>query len=71
MGAMDLTGDMINFEVSVGTEMTQTVVAPGNLIREWKDNDRKYFHYRMNQPMVNFYSIVSARYQTYTNLMGI
>ncbi|MEO9805991.1 MAG: M1 family aminopeptidase [Reichenbachiella sp.] len=56
-------GEEINFEMVIGTDSSQTAVAPGELISAWIAGDRKYFHYRMEQPMSNFYSIVSARYE--------
>ncbi len=54
--------DWIGFEVKIGTAADQIAMAPGNLVREWSENDRKYFHYKMKRPMVNFYNICSARY---------
>lgn len=60
------TGDdgyKIDFEIVLGTDNDQIAVAPGQLKREWKEDGRNYFHYQSNEPMVNFYSIVSARYQ--------
>lgn len=56
-------GEEINFEMIVSTEADQTAIAPGNLERDWVIGDRHYFHYKMNTPMSNFYSIVSARYE--------
>ncbi|GAB3165399.1 M1 family metallopeptidase [Telluribacter humicola] len=60
--------DYIRFQMVVGTEPEQIAIAPGYLQKEWtgKDStgtDRRYFHYQMDVPMVNFYSIVSARYE--------
>lgn len=54
----------IHFEMVIGTALDQTVVVPGNLIKQWKQENRNYFHYKVNQPMINFYSVVSARYAT-------
>ena len=54
--------DQIRFEIVLGTEGDQIAIAPGYLQKEWLDGDRKYFHYKMDRPMANFYSIVSARY---------
>lgn len=55
--------DYIRFEMVIGTEKDQIAIAPGYLLKEWEKDDRKYFHYKMDVPMVNFYSIVSARYE--------
>ncbi|MEP2058096.1 MAG: M1 family aminopeptidase [Maribacter litoralis] len=54
--------DGINFEMIIGTDIDQTALVPGNLLREWTENNRNYFHYKMEIPMIDFYSIVSARY---------
>jgi hypothetical protein len=56
-------GYEIGFEVIVSTATNQLVVAPGNLKKEWVEGNRRYFHYQMDQPMINFYSIVSAEYK--------
>ncbi|MTI31906.1 ABC transporter permease/M1 family aminopeptidase [Xanthovirga aplysinae] len=56
-------GEEINFEMVIGTDSSQIAIAPGNLQREWVAGNRHYFHYKMDKPMSNFYSIVSARYE--------
>ena len=56
-------GYKINFEMVIGTAVDQTAIAPGNLINSWKKENRAYFHYKMDAPMINFYSVVSARYE--------
>jgi ABC-2 type transport system permease protein len=55
--------DHLRFEIVLGTDPDQTAIAPGYLERSWDENGRKYFHYRMDAPMCNFYSIISARYE--------
>ncbi|NJB69911.1 hypothetical protein GGR42_000373 [Saonia flava] len=55
--------DGINFEMIIGTSKDQTALVPGNLLRKWTENNRNYFHYKMERPMINFYSIVSAEYE--------
>ncbi|WP_299436722.1 M1 family aminopeptidase [uncultured Aquimarina sp.] len=56
-------GEEINFEIIIGTDINQTAIAPGYLQNEWEESNRKYFHYKMDKPMSNFYSIISAEYQ--------
>lgn len=61
-----VTGDdgyKINFEIVIGTAADQTAIAPGTLVNSWKKENRAYFHYKMDAPMINFYSIVSAKYE--------
>ncbi len=54
--------DWINFEAIISTEKDQIAIAPGYLQKEWVENDRKYFHYKMDSPILNFYSFLSAKY---------
>ena len=54
--------DWIDFETTVSTSEDQIAIAPGYLQREWTENGRRYFHYRMDAPMLAFYAYQSARY---------
>jgi ABC-2 type transport system permease protein len=54
--------DWVTFDATIGTSPDQIAVAPGTLEREWSDKGRRYFHYKMDQPILNFYSFQSARY---------
>jgi hypothetical protein len=54
--------DWINFEATVSTSSDQIAIAPGYLEREWEQDGRRYFHYRMDIPMLNFYSFLTADY---------
>jgi hypothetical protein len=54
--------DFIGFDATVGTEPDQLAIAPGYLQREWMENGRRYFHYRMDSPILNFFAFQSARY---------
>ena len=54
--------DRITFEATVSTVDGQTAIAPGTLDNDWVADGRHYFHYKMEQPILNFYSIQSARY---------
>lgn len=55
--------DWINFETTVSTVENQIALAPGYLQKEWKQNGRKYFYYKMDAPILNFYAYLSADYQ--------
>ncbi len=55
--------DWIRFQMTIGTEPDQTAIAPGYLQKTYQEGNRKYFSYKMDRPMVNFYSVVSARYE--------
>lgn len=55
--------DRISFEAILSTDSSQIAIAPGYLQKQWTEGDRTYYHYKMDQPMLNFYSIVSADYE--------
>ncbi|GFE89110.1 ABC transporter permease/M1 family aminopeptidase [Steroidobacter agaridevorans] len=61
MGIVD--SDWINFEATVSTSADQIALAPGYLQREWTENGRRYFHYKMDRPMLPFYCFLSARWE--------
>jgi len=54
--------DWVTFETTVSTDPDQIALAPGYLEGEWTDNGRRYFHYKMDKPILNFFSFQSARY---------
>lgn len=55
--------DWVTFETTVSTSDDQIAIAPGYLEKEWTEKGRKYFHYKMDRPMLNFYAYQSARYE--------
>ncbi|MEO1053573.1 MAG: M1 family aminopeptidase [Bacteroidota bacterium] len=64
--SMGILGDDsrgINFEIIVSTDSSQIAVAPGYLQKQWNEGNRAFYHYKMDQPMENFYNIVSADYE--------
>jgi ABC-type transport system involved in multi-copper enzyme maturation permease subunit len=54
--------DFVSFETTVSTVGSQTAIAPGYLQREWQENGRNYYHYKMDTPIRNGYSYLSADY---------
>ncbi|GAB4236653.1 MAG: M1 family aminopeptidase [Ekhidna sp.] len=61
----------INFEIVVGTVPDQIAIAPGYLQREWEEDGRRYFHYKMDKEMMPFFNIVSARYEVVRDMTTI
>ncbi|MGG8495525.1 ABC transporter permease/M1 family aminopeptidase [Tenacibaculum sp. TC6] len=55
--------DWIDFETTVSTDEDQIAIAPGYLQKEWIENGRKYFHYKMDSKILNFYAFNSAKYE--------
>ncbi len=56
-------GSWIDFEATVSTSADQIAIAPGTLIKEWKEGGRRFFRYRMSSPMIDYYAILSGRYK--------
>ncbi len=56
--------DWINFEATISTTPDQIAIAPGYLQRDWVENGRRYFEYKMGDTKIlNFFSIMSGRYE--------
>ncbi len=55
--------DWVTFEAKVSTVKDQVALAPGYLHKEWVEGDRRYFHYKMDKKILNFFSFISARYE--------
>lgn len=62
---MGAQSDYVRYEGTVSTDPDQVAVTPGYLQREWVQNGRRYFHYRMDQPMMPMTGVLSARYQVH------
>lgn len=60
-----LTGesDWVEFETVVSTSADQVAMAPGYLEGEWEEDGRRFFHYRMDAPILGFWSYLSARWE--------
>jgi hypothetical protein len=54
--------DWIAFDETTCTSPDQISIAPGYLEREWTENGRRCFHYKMDRPILDFYSTLSASY---------
>ena len=55
--------DWVNVDTVISTSPDQIAVAPGSLEKEWTENGRRYFHYKLDHLSLNFYSFISARYE--------
>lgn len=54
--------DWIDFETIISTSSEQIAIAPGYLQDEWEENGRRFYHYKMDSTIVNFYSFISAKF---------
>lgn len=55
--------DWVNVESWFSTSGDQLAIAPGSLIKEWKEGGRNHYHYKLDHYSVNFYSFISAKYE--------
>ena len=55
--------DWIDFETIVSTTPDQIAMAPGYLQREWEEGGRRYFHYKMDAPILGFFGFLSADWE--------
>jgi ABC-2 type transport system permease protein len=55
--------DWIDFETIVSTSEDQVALAPGYLQREWTSDGRRYFHYRMDSPILGFFAWLSGEWE--------
>jgi hypothetical protein len=62
--------DWVEVETIMSTSADQLAIAPGSLVKEWQEGGRRFFQYRLDQPSLNFYSFMSARYEVAREKMG-
>ncbi len=62
----DGSSDYINVETIISTSGDQIAIAPGSLLKKWKENGRNYFHYKVDHPSMDFYSFISGKYEVKT-----
>ncbi len=60
---MSRDADWIDYEAILSTSEDQIALTSGYLQREWTEGGRRYFHYKMDIPILNFYSFSSGRYE--------
>jgi ABC-2 type transport system permease protein len=54
--------DRVQLEVVVSTAPVQTVIAPGYLVREWRERGRHFFHYKTDHDIKLVFSVLSGEY---------
>lgn len=55
--------DWVNFQARVSTSEDQIAIAPGYLQSEVVKDGRRYFYYKMDHKILNFYAFNSGRYE--------
>ncbi|MDH7446117.1 M1 family aminopeptidase [Aquimarina sp. 2201CG14-23] len=51
------------FETIVSTQSDQIAIAPGNLIKEWKKDNRNFYHYKVDGKISPLLGYFSAKYK--------
>lgn len=59
----DGLSDWVAVETVISTDLDQLAIAPGRLVKEWTEGDRRYFKYKVDQASQNFYAFISGRYE--------
>jgi hypothetical protein len=54
--------DWIDYDAVVSTTPDQIALTSGYLLREWTEGGRRYFHYKMDAPILDLWAFQSARY---------
>ncbi|MDR3674685.1 MAG: M1 family aminopeptidase [Acidobacteriota bacterium] len=55
--------DWVDVDTVISTSPDQIAIAPGSQLREWGQNGRRYFEYKLDHPSLAFISFMSARYE--------
>lgn len=55
--------DWTDMSTVISTSPDQIAIAPGSLVREWQQNGRRYFEYKLDHPSVDFYCFTSGTYE--------
>jgi len=54
--------DWVDVDTIISTSADQMAIAPGSLVRQWQENGRNFYEYKLDHPALNFYSFMSANY---------
>ncbi|HZF68011.1 MAG TPA: M1 family aminopeptidase, partial [Gemmatirosa sp.] len=54
--------ELVDVETVIGTDSRQIAITPGTLVRVWREQGRRYFHYRTDTPTRFGGAVLSAEY---------
>lgn len=60
--------DYVTFEGIVSTPADQIAIMPGYLQKEWEEDGKKFYHYKMEGELDYFFNVSSARYEVYKDV---
>ena len=55
--------DYVRYHAVVSTVANQAAITAGELVSQWHEDERAYFEYTMDQPIINFVPFFSAEYK--------
>ncbi len=55
--------DWVVGETIISTSGDQTAIAPGSLVKEWKQDGRNYYHYKSDHSTLHYFNFMSASYE--------
>jgi ABC-2 type transport system permease protein len=55
--------DWVEMSTIISTTPDQIAIAPGSLVREWQQDGRRYFEYKLDHPSMNSFCFTSGRYE--------
>jgi ABC-2 type transport system permease protein len=55
--------DWVDMTTVISTTPDQIAVAPGSLVREWRQDGRRYFEYKLDHPSRDSFCFMSANYE--------
>lgn len=56
------TNDFIHLDMLISTKRDQTAIGTGELVKQWTENNRNYFHYKTNVAIPFRFALSSATY---------
>ncbi len=59
-------GSWIDFEATISTSKDQIAITCGDLVNQWEQNDRKFYHYKASSSILPLYAFLSGRYEVAT-----
>lgn len=60
---LNIDSDWVTVETTISTAADQIAIAPGSLLEEKTEGNRRIFRYKLDHKAWNFYSFLSARYE--------
>lgn len=59
----DIKAGRVSYETVISTSGGETALSSGNLVKEWKQDGRSYFHYKSDQKIMPTIAYFSSSYQ--------